>query len=63
MSNIHQEIVFAAPAARVYRALVNPAELAKATGAPAEGVEAEGAPSPRSAATSPDDTSSSSRTS
>ena len=42
MSSIHQEIVFAAPAARLYRAIVDPAEFSRATGAPAEGVEAEG---------------------
>jgi uncharacterized protein YndB with AHSA1/START domain len=42
MSNIHQEIVFAASPARVYRAIVDAAEFAKATGAPAAGGEAEG---------------------
>jgi activator of HSP90 ATPase len=42
MSNIHQEIVFAASPARVYRAIVDPVEFAKMTGAPAAGDDAEG---------------------
>jgi activator of HSP90 ATPase len=33
---IHQEVVFAAPPARIYRALIDSAEHTKLTGAPAE---------------------------
>jgi activator of HSP90 ATPase len=43
MSNIHQEVVFAAPAARLYRAIIDLGEFSKVTGAPAEGGDAEGA--------------------
>ena len=44
MSSIHQEVVFGAAAARVYRALVDATEFAKLTGAPTTGGEAEGSP-------------------
>jgi activator of HSP90 ATPase len=37
MANIHQEESFSASAADLYRAIVEPAEFAKVTGAPAEG--------------------------
>src|SRR5579864_3224803 len=43
MSTIHQEVTFAAPAGKVYRALVQSEEFAKLTGAPAEGSTTEGA--------------------
>lgn len=43
MATIHQEIVFSAPAGRVYRAIVDAGEFSKATGAPTEGSAAEGA--------------------
>lgn len=44
MSNIHQEVVFAAAPAQVYRALVDAAEFSKLTGAPSTGGEIEGGP-------------------
>lgn len=43
MTSIHQEVVFSAPASRVYRALVDAGEFSKATGAPTAGDAAEGA--------------------
>jgi len=36
MPRIHQEVTFAAPPAKVYQALIDPAEHARFTGAPAE---------------------------
>jgi activator of HSP90 ATPase len=42
MANIHQEETFAAPPASVFRALAEPAELAKVTGAPSQGASNEG---------------------
>jgi len=44
MSSIHQEITFPGAPARVYQALVDGGEFARATGAPATGEAAEGAP-------------------
>lgn len=43
MSNIHQEVLFAAPSARIYRAIVDAVEFSKVTGAPTEGAATEGA--------------------
>ena len=43
MSNIHQEVSFNAPPAKVYRLLVDAAQFAAFTGAPATGEETEGA--------------------
>jgi activator of HSP90 ATPase len=42
VANIHQEVLFDAPPAKVCRALADAAEFAKMTGAPAEGSDAEG---------------------
>jgi activator of HSP90 ATPase len=42
MSNIHQEVLFAASPARLYRVLVDATEFSKVTGAPTEGSGAEG---------------------
>ena len=43
MSNIHQEVSFAAPPSRVYQALVDSGQFATWTAAPASGDAAEGA--------------------
>jgi activator of HSP90 ATPase len=43
MSNIHQEVAFAAAPSRVYQALVDPRRFAEVTGAPASGGSTEGA--------------------
>src|SRR5215471_19345252 len=43
MSDIHQEVLFSAPAGRVYRAIVDAGELSKVTGAPTAGEAREGA--------------------
>ena len=42
MAHIHQEVVFEAAPARVYRALVDAAEFSKLTGAPTTGAGTEG---------------------
>jgi activator of HSP90 ATPase len=42
MSHIHQEMLFDAAPARVYRALVDAGEFSKLTGAPTAGSDAEG---------------------
>jgi activator of HSP90 ATPase len=42
MANIHQEETFSAPAAALFRALVDPSELSKVTGAPGQGASSEG---------------------
>jgi uncharacterized protein YndB with AHSA1/START domain len=42
MANIHQEVVFEAGPARVYRALVDGVEFSKLTGAPTTSAETEG---------------------
>jgi activator of HSP90 ATPase len=44
MSNIHQEVSFAAAPARIYRALVESRRFGELTGAPATGDSTEGAP-------------------
>lgn len=43
MANIHQELTFGAPPARVWEALVDARRFAELTGAPASGDAAEGA--------------------
>jgi activator of HSP90 ATPase len=43
MANIHQEIMFGAPPARIYQALVDSKRFGELTGAPATGDAAEGA--------------------
>jgi activator of HSP90 ATPase len=43
MATIHQEVLFDADAAKVYRSLVDAGEFSKATGAPTTGGEGEGA--------------------
>ncbi len=42
MSNIHQEVLFAASPARVYRAIVDATEFSRVTGAPTAGAATEG---------------------
>jgi activator of HSP90 ATPase len=43
MSNIHQEVTFSAPPARIYQALVDSKQFGELTGVPASGDSTEGA--------------------